>query len=245
MRVKKKHTFIRIIVRRGHVWVSELLGIFIVLTILVSLAILVSKVFVLEFTIKKNSAHLSETRTERVNLTHELKEMRKKQNIAMVLDNFTRGKLQPPILWTLVDLVYQNSTTFGYDPFLVLAVIHVESLFDPNARGQYRSGAFSGALGLMQLKYETAQEVAKALGMPFREKEELFVPEINIILGVSYLTQQISYFKSLKLGILAYNQGPGTILDNLKRNQPLSINYYNKVLKSYYELKRMSLHTVR
>jgi soluble lytic murein transglycosylase-like protein len=168
-----------------------------------------------------------------------LKELRKKEKIAAVLNDFTHNKLSADVLGSLTELVYDNSKTFGYDPFLVLAVIHVESMFDPQALGKYRSGKYSGAFGLMQLKVETAKEVGARLGITITSKEDLFVPEINIALGVAYLTKQISKFKSLKLGILAYNQGPGVILDNLKYRTPLSIRYYNKVLKSYFKLKKM------
>ena len=166
--------------------------------------------------------------------------LKEKHKIAYVLDSFTRRRLSDKILWTLVELVYTNSKTFGYDPLLVLAVINVESLFNQHAKGQFRSGEYSGALGFMQLKVGTAAEMAKKLGIPFSGEKDLFNPEINIALGVAYLTRQISKFKDLKLGILSYNQGPGTIRKNLRNNTPLSINYYNKVLKGYYKLKAMS-----
>jgi soluble lytic murein transglycosylase len=90
----------------------------------------------------------------------------------------------------------------------------------------------------MQLKFSTAQGVAAELGIPLKSPEDLFVPEVNIALGVAYLTQLIAMFKDLKLGILAYNQGPGTIMESLAGKRPLSISYYDKVLKTYYRLKR-------
>ncbi len=43
-------------------------------------------------------------------------------------------------------------------------------------------------------------------------------------------------FKDLKLGILAYNQGPGTILESIHGDRPLSLRYYEKVLRAYYRL---------
>jgi soluble lytic murein transglycosylase len=91
----------------------------------------------------------------------------------------------------------------------------------------------------MQLKIETAREVAHALGIPFKNEHDLYNPEINVPLGIAYLTQQISQFKSLKLGLLAYNQGPGVVLTTIKQNRPLSIEYYEKVLKHYFGLRKM------
>ena len=92
----------------------------------------------------------------------------------------------------------------------------------------------------MQLKFETAQQVAQQLRLGPLSREDLFKPEINIVLGVAYLTQLVKQFKSFKLGLLAYNQGPSTILSNISNNQQLSVNYYRKVLESYYALKEIS-----
>ena len=92
----------------------------------------------------------------------------------------------------------------------------------------------------MQLKPATAQEVAKQLGMDSLSKEDLFKPEINVVLGAAYLTRMISSFKSFKLGLLAYNQGPTHIRKQLSRNKPLSVHYYRKVLKTYFMLKKQS-----
>ncbi len=229
----------RIILRKNHIWISEILGIFIVAIIVISLITLGTIVITKDLTLRKNHRTITYAKSDWNRLAHAIEELTEKHTIAAVLDSFAFGRLSDSTLWTLVELVYQNSRTFGYDPFLVLAVIHVESLFDPSAKGQYRDGRFSGAFGLMQLKPGTARDVADALGIPYKGKKDLFKPEINIPLGVAYLTQQISYFKNLKLGILAYNQGPGTILNDLKNKRPLSIRYYNKVLKSYFSLKSM------
>jgi soluble lytic murein transglycosylase-like protein len=139
----------------------------------------------------------------------------------------------------LIEQVHQNSRAYGYDPRLVLAVIHVESVFDADALGRYKDGNYSGAMGLMQLKFETAQEVARDLEISLESIDDLFIPEINIALGVAYLTRLIAKFNSLKLGILAYNQGPGIILESISGKRPLSVRYYNKVLKSYYMMKHM------
>jgi soluble lytic murein transglycosylase-like protein len=94
-------------------------------------------------------------------------------------------------------------------------------------------------MGLMQLKFETAREVARDLGMELASEDDLFRPETNLVLGLGYLTRMIAKFRSFKLGLLAYNQGPGVIEGNLTGNTELSIRYYNKVLRSYFLLKRM------
>ena len=44
-------------------------------------------------------------------------------------------------------------------------------------------------------------------------------------------------FESLPLGILAYNQGPGTLWKGVRGEIPFSEKYYHRVMRSYYRLK--------
>ncbi|MBN1981977.1 MAG: transglycosylase SLT domain-containing protein [Chitinivibrionales bacterium] len=238
---QKNHHRVRIIrFRKNHIWFSEIVGIIIIVLIVSAIITMGSIIISNEKKIRSNNAILATTKQHRIVQSYEIQILRQKHQLAFVLDTFTRHKLKQKTLWTLVDIVYTNSETIGYDPLLVLAVINVESLFDPKAKGQYQSGELSGAFGLMQLKVETAHEMAHMLKIPFSGEHDLYNPEINIALGIAYLTKQITRFKSLKLGILSYNQGPGVIRNNLKNNIPLSIQYYNKVLINYYNLKKMS-----
>lgn len=239
--MKKKHTpHFRIILRKNHFWISEPLGVILIFASVCGFIMMSGIVFVNDYTLRKNMKIANQNASDSVMATHYLNELSEKQQIAAVLDIFTKKKLPVKTLWLLSEEVYNNSIVYGYDPFLVLAVIHVESMFKPNANGQYRDGSPSQAYGFMQLRLETAQEVGAAMGIIITKKEDLFVPEINIALGVAYLTQQISRFKSLKLGILAYNQGPGIIENTIKDKTGLSILYYNKVIKNYFALKKMA-----
>lgn len=231
--------YVPILVHRGKIWLSELAVIVAMLIVMTVLLVLVSTAMANEGRIRNNSNAIATLRAAGIVSEHRLEELREKRVISTTLDRFVRGRLPGSTLFLLTELVYRNSRRYGYDPFLVLAVIHVESVFDPEALGRYRSGRFSGAFGLMQLKLETAQEVAADLGIPLLRKEDLFVPEINIALGTAYLTRLIAQFGDVKLGILAYNQGPGTILESLSGKRELSIRYYNKVIRSYFELKAL------
>lgn len=85
----------------------------------------------------------------------------------------------------------------GIDPNLVMAVIFVESGFNPRAVSP------KNAQGLMQLMPETAQR--------FRVKD-VFNPEENIRGGIAYLKWLLSYFKGdVALVAAAYNAGEGTV----------------------------------
>ena len=186
----------------------------------------------------RNQQLIAELEREDIDLRYRIERLRGELRLVNAFKAFIGNQIPQEQLYLLAYLVYHNSQQFGYDPLLVLAVIRVESYFDPSARGVYRSGRLSGALGLMQLKFATAQLVAAELGIPLEHEADLFKPEINIPLGIGYLAKQIRFFRSLKLGILAYNQGPGTILNTIRHNQPLSTHYYHKVLKAYYRSRR-------
>lgn len=226
-------------ITKDQVWISEI-ALYLIAALIFAIPVFMGSVIIKnELSIRNNNRQISHVTTDNVSLEHDLQSWREKYTIAAVLDTFTRKRLEPEVIANLTEIVYKGAKKFGYDPFLVLAVINVESMFDHNAKGQYRSGEYSGAFGLMQLKEGTAQEVAIQLGIPFAGIEDLMKPEINIALGIAYLTRMINRFKSLKLGISAYNQGPGTVLNVIKNQSDLSTRYYNKVLKSYYKLKEM------
>lgn len=187
--------------------------------------------------ISANSEVLTKLNREKVLLEHSLEQARTQARIVDAVRTLGYTAISDTTIVKLVHLVYTNSQRYGYDPLLVLAIIRVESVFDPHALGRFRDGTQSGAMGLMQLKEETAREVANALGMEFAGEADLLRPEINMLLGIGYLTRLISRFQSFKLGLLAYNQGPGTIRKSISDQTPLSIQYYEKVLRSYYRLR--------
>lgn len=228
------------ILRGNEVWVSELLGILLVAVLLLVLLTISSLIYFNSTKIGRQGEKIALLRKGKVGLTHQLEQLRARRRLVVSLSSFVGHRLPDTTLHELIELVYHNSRRYGYDPLLVLSVIHVESVFDPRALGRYRDGKQSGALGLMQLKFTTAQEVARDLNMPLTCEEDLFKPEINIILGIAYLTRLISRFKSFKLGLLAYNQGPGIVARSLSERKPLSIRYYDKVLQGYFQFRAIA-----
>jgi hypothetical protein len=222
-------------------WISELTSIFFAVTLLVSLIIFTVIIIRNEYATYRLTGRIAAVKSDRIVLSHYLDELKDRVAITELLCIIAGKKLSPQVLYSLSDIIYRNSHKFGYDPLLLLAVIEVESVFSPEAKGRYRRGTHSGALGLMQLKPATAREVAKQLDMDSVSRDDLFKPEINIALGVAYLTRMITAFKSFKLGLLAYNQGPAHIREQLSRNKPLSVKYYRKVLRAYYRLRNKAV----
>lgn len=221
-------------------WISEFSGLLFIASVsglLIAFSLLILRN---EYTIHHQTRRIANDRSNRIILAHQLSELRSRVVITELLCSIAGRKLAADVLVELSDIVYRNSVQFGYDPVLLLAVIQVESVFKTTARGKFIDGALSGALGLMQVKPETAREIAAQINIENFLPEDLFKPEINVPIGVAYLTSMISRFKNFKLGLLAYNQGPAAVSRQLAQKIPLSANYYRKVLRSYEALKQRS-----
>lgn len=94
----------------------------------------------------------------------------------------------------------------GLDPYLLLALIRQESLFDPRALSP------ASAYGLMQLLPSTAAQAAAALGLTPPERARLYEPEINLTLGGHHLKELLRrYGNNLVKAIAAYNAGEAAV----------------------------------
>ena len=113
------------------------------------------------------------------------------------------------------------------DPALIEAVVQTESGFNPNAVSP------AGAQGLMQLMPGTARELGVSDPMD---------PEQNINGGARYLKQMISRFKSVPLGVAAYNAGPRAVQKH-GGVPPYAetTRYVEKVLKRYEANKALDV----
>ena len=109
----------------------------------------------------------------------------------------------PLAFWTMIK---QHAEERGIDPYLILALIRQESLFDPRARSS------AAALGLMQLLPSTARRIAKQLGMSSPSPQALFEPEVNLTLGTQYLKDLLQrYSNNWFKAIAAYNAGESAV----------------------------------
>ena len=224
-----------ILFERRQLWISEYGSITFVATIIVSIGLMIGLILHNEQTLHRQGATTVMLNSTVAQLTQQVAQEREKNRIVEAMQVLISRPMSPRVLGNMLDIVYSSSSTYGYEPLLVLAVIKTESVFNQQAQGRFISGRLSGALGLMQIKYETAREMASGVGLTLSCEADLLKPEINIALGIAYLTQMITKFKSFKLGLLAYNQGPGAVYEGLKGSN-LSIGYYEKVLRNYTEL---------
>jgi hypothetical protein len=103
--------------------------------------------------------------------------------------------------------ILEEATRAAMDPLLVVAVIHVESRFDPGAT----SGV--GAVGLMQLLRPTMREEAERSRL---DSADPLNPIANVRAGVRYLHRMVAAFEDVELALMAYNAGPNRIRRHLR-----------------------------
>jgi soluble lytic murein transglycosylase len=95
---------------------------------------------------------------------------------------------------------------YGVDPYLIYAVMKVESKFDHLAISP------RGAKGLMQIMDKTGAWVAELMGMSLYSHDKLFDPNINIQIGSWYLSRLLRQYKGDRnLVLAAYNAGSGNV----------------------------------
>lgn len=113
----------------------------------------------------------------------------------------------------LIDRINAEDHGGWFDPFDVLAVIEIESAFDP---GAYRAEPSLGdaSRGLMQILLSTARD--RGYGGP---ADGLFDPEVNLRVGMAHLRWGYEYLEArmgerpaLDQWIGAYNAGVGAVL---------------------------------
>jgi soluble lytic murein transglycosylase len=116
------------------------------------------------------------------------------------------------VLWGLVqpvlhrDILQRYAEQYNFDPLFVRALVKVES------RSRVSARSHRGAVGLMQLMPETALEMADRTGMKNLSLSQLEDPDVNVHLGVHYLSLLRADFKDDTVALLAaYNAGPNKV----------------------------------
>jgi soluble lytic murein transglycosylase-like protein len=123
----------------------------------------------------------------------------------------------------LKGIIDEASKAYNVDPALIQAVIQAESNFDPN------STSATGAMGLMQLMPETANE----LGVT-----NAYDPVENIHGGTRYLRNLLDrYDGNIPLSLAAYNWGMGNVEKPSSQIPRETQNYIFRVNQFYQKAK--------
>jgi soluble lytic murein transglycosylase len=122
--------------------------------------------------------------------------LRYAQDLARATGDGWMRYLYPQAYWSMITTHTQAK---GLDPYLILALIRQESLFDPEAVSPAR------AYGLMQLLPKTAARVTRNEQV---SPTSLMDPAFNIDAGTSYLRQLLEQFSGNQImAVAAYNAG--------------------------------------
>jgi len=119
----------------------------------------------------------------------------------------------------MVAAAYRAAQEVGLDPLLVLAVIGIESRFNPIAE------SVMGAKGLMQIIPKYHLEKLRAAG----GEHAVFDPEANIAVGARILQEYVYRTGTLEAGLQFYN---GALRDN-------SAQYAQKVFAERLRLEQL------
>lgn len=135
--------------------------------------------------------------------------------------------------------VEKYSEKYSVDKYLIYAIIKAESNFEEKAVSK------SGAQGLMQLMYPTAEELSGKIDIKLNE-DNILEPDININLGTKYISMLIQKYENINLALAAYNAGSGNVDGWIEKgtlkndgsdieNVPFkeTNNYVRKILRDY------------
>ncbi|MBR9991292.1 MAG: lytic transglycosylase domain-containing protein [Gemmatimonadetes bacterium] len=121
----------------------------------------------------------------------------------------------------LAEDIYDIAREENIAPKLAFGLVRTESTFNEKAVSHV------GARGLTQVMPRTA-----AWLVPGTSTEDLYDRHTNLRLGFQYLDQMIDKYKGdVRLALLAYNRGPGTVDKVLKRGGNPDNGYADKVLR--------------
>ena len=134
-------------------------------------------------------------------------------------------------LQSLLRIAERTGHRFQVDPLTILAIIQVESRFEPNAVST------QGGLGLMQLQLDTAKEVAEALGISLTSQDQLLDPELNVVLGTYYFRSLLNRFGDLDSALAAFNVGPTRIQWRKAFALPVPLAYADRVWEAITSLR--------
>lgn len=128
------------------------------------------------------------------------------------------------------EFIAQQCSEMGIEQTIVFSLIKAESSWKADAVSS------KGAIGLMQLLPSTAQWLAEESGEEITS-ENLFNPEINITLGISYLQYlQEKYDGNIDRMLAAYNAGEGNVDRWIKEGVNIQFketrNYLKKVRRN-------------
>ena len=119
----------------------------------------------------------------------------------------TAGAARDATLWQLLyplpfaGTLYDAAAQEHLDPLLIASVIRQESGFDPHATSR------TNARGLMQVEPSVGKDLAVTLRFPDFDPAQLWLPPVNLTLGIYHFAAGLTRYPELERGLAAYNAG--------------------------------------
>ena len=130
----------------------------------------------------------------------------------------------------IASVIMRESERYGFDPIFLMAVIQNESSFNPHMKGS------AGEIGLMQIKPDTAEWIAKTYKLEYTGAQSLYNPAINIRIGAAFMNKLRTQFSSnSSLYLSAYNAGAKKVRKMVIRKNAPKI-YATAVMKRYFAI---------
>jgi soluble lytic murein transglycosylase-like protein/rubrerythrin len=143
----------------------------------------------------------------------------------------------PSVHRSVAQAILAEAKRARIDPLLVLALIHVESSFNPHAVSS------AGAVGLMQLLEPTMRREVERSGLSMADPRD---PVANVRAGVRYLKRLVNAFGETDLALMAYNAGPNRIRAYLRSGGvPERFHEYPQRINGELQRLRRALGTER
>jgi transglycosylase-like protein with SLT domain len=168
-------------------------------------------------------------KSELQNLRHYLASS-SNEDVIFLKTTILRPDIDPELARNIAKYIHRYAQLYGRDPNLVLAMIAVESKFNPNAVSPV------GALGLMQVM----PQWKKVLGVT----GDLADPETSIKYGLQILGFYSEMYKDMEVALTAYNRGPGAVDGALMKGKDPKNGYAPRVLATYERLKKLTVSSV-
>lgn len=175
----------------------------------------------------KSVQKLNEVKKELVALRHVIGSQTAEDVIFLKILILNRN-LDPALARSIAKAVHGYAQRFKRDPDFVLAMIAVESNFDPNAVSS------AGATGLMQVMPHWQEQ----LGIT----EDLTDVETSVRYGLQIFAFYDQMYADTETALQAYNRGPGMVdFDLMHGRDPARNGYAEKIIQTWDRLKTMNI----
>lgn len=177
--------------------------------------------------VEENAEQIKAVQSDLIALNHSVGS-KTAENTIYLKTIILRPSISPKLARAIAKAIHRNCLIYKRDPDFVLALIEIESNFNPKAISSV------GAEGLMQVMPHWKEQLAIA--------GDLKNPEVNIKYGIQIFGFYDTMYKDVETALMAYNRGPRNVDNDLMRGADPSRNgYADKFMKVYNRLKALNV----